>query len=139
MGESWNRASLRDVVTQGLKAFEEEHRDRFHIDGPDDLWLDATKCSRLTMVLHELATNAIKYGALSTNVGCVSVTWEVARDEQLTCVTIRWSESGGPPVEPPKQAGFGSLLIEKALEGEAGKARLEYNPGGLVCTIELVF
>jgi two-component system, chemotaxis family, CheB/CheR fusion protein len=138
-GQSWNQAALRDVVVQTLKAFEEKHRDRFHIDGPDDVWLDATKCSRLTMVLHELATNAIKYGALSNNAGHVSVSWEVSRDEQLTCVTIRWSEHGGPPVEPPKERGFGSLLIEKALAGEAGKAQLEFIPVGLVCTIEMLF
>jgi two-component sensor histidine kinase len=92
------------------------------------------------MVLHELATNAVKYGALSNEFGVVRLTWEVvgAEDAQDSeAVRLTWRELGGPLVAPPERKGFGSFLIERALQGGSGKAQLDYNPNGLVCTLKV--
>jgi two-component sensor histidine kinase len=89
------------------------------------------------MVLYELATNAVKYGALSNSRGRVSVTWDLTKDEQSSRATLHWQETGGPPVAPPKERGFGSLLIENALDGDSGKAELEFHPEGVVCNIQV--
>ena len=74
------------------------------------------------MVVHELATNAIKYGALSNGSGRVSVAWK--QHSQPNLVKLVWQESGGPKVSPPKQKGFGSHLIERAFGGQLGTAHV---------------
>jgi two-component sensor histidine kinase len=87
------------------------------------------------MALHELATNAVKYGALSNGAGRVSIAWE--RQCQANRVLLLWQESGGPKVYPPKQKGFGSHLIERAFAGELGGSELRFSPEGLFCTLEV--
>jgi two-component sensor histidine kinase len=87
--------------------------------------------------LHELATNATKYGALSNETGQVRVAWKTSRHGPAKSLRLCWKESGGPPVNPPKQKGFGSLLIERALQNQLGQARLDFDPDGLVCEIEI--
>jgi two-component sensor histidine kinase len=89
----------------------------------------------VAMVVHELATNAVKHGALSNRSGQVSVTWD--RLSQSGLVKFVWQENGGPEVSPPKQKGFGSHLIERAFGGQLGEARLLFNPSGLMCTLEI--
>ena len=89
------------------------------------------------MALHELATNAVKYGALSNGDGRVRVPWELERENGASRLIFRWQERGGPPVEPPKQKGFGSNLIERALQAGLGTTRLEFNPQGLACTLNI--
>ena len=135
-GENWNRAWLRDVIVEALRPFEDKHRDRFHIDGPDGVRLDADRSLRLTVVLHELATNAVKYGALSSGSGRVALTWALSDDGESRRALVRWQERGGPPVNPPLQRGFGSILIENALGGES-KAQLAFQREGIVCTLEV--
>jgi two-component system, chemotaxis family, CheB/CheR fusion protein len=135
--DNWHQAALIDLVGKALNAFQEKHRERFVIDGPGGIFLDAQKSSLLVMALHELATNAAKYGALSNETGRVRVVWETSRDGPAKSVRLSWQESGGPPVNPPQQKGFGSLLIERALQNELGQARLDFHPDGLVCTIEI--
>jgi two-component sensor histidine kinase len=87
------------------------------------------------MALHELATNAVKYGALSNDTGKVQISWIVedkGRDFQF-----RWSESGGPLVVVPRRRGFGSRLIEQGLSQDlAAQVRLEFEEEGVVCTIK---
>jgi two-component sensor histidine kinase len=84
------------------------------------------------MVLHELGTNAVKYGALSGADGRVEIDWTANGSLRL-----RWAESGGPPVVPPARRGFGSRLIERGLRHEiGGRVTLQFAPGGVVCTIE---
>ena len=89
----------------------------------------------VAMVLHELATNAVKYGALSNGGGCVNVAWEQLI--QPNRVKLIWRESGGPKVSPPKQKGFGSHLIERTFGGQLGTAQLVFSPQGLSCTLEV--
>jgi two-component sensor histidine kinase len=101
------------------------------------MFLDAHKSSMLVMALHELATNAVKYGALSNDKGQVRVTWEKLGNHPSARFQLSWKEIDGPPVGPPKQQGFGSLLIERAIQNHLGNARLEFDPQGVVCLIEM--
>ena len=134
--ERWNRTTLKSVVTQALEAFQEQHGDRILVRGPDEIWLNANRSLMLAMALHELATNAVKYGALSNGGGEVRVEWEI--DLEANRAKLFWHESGGPPVEPPKHRGFGSRLIGNALKGELDATKLDFNPHGVACTLEIV-
>jgi PAS domain S-box-containing protein len=135
--ENWNRASIRDVVREALHAFQETHRTRLFVEGPGDIWLNASKSSLLAMGLHELATNAVKYGALSNGQGHVRVHWERLRADGADKVRLQWSEAGGPSVAPPSKKGFGSLLVERALKNELGNAEIDFAPAGVLCKIEI--
>ena len=135
--ERWNRAALRDVVDRALKPFQQRHNARILVQGPDDVWVDAQKSSLLTMALHELATNAVKYGSLSNHYGIVRLQWEVLAEEDVQRARISWREIGGPLVIAPERKGFGSFLIERALQGGGGKTRLDFNPNGLTCLLEV--
>lgn len=87
----------------------------------------------LALTLHELATNAVKYGALSNADGHVSIDWQIAKDEGEDHLDLTWQEHGGPEVTPPTRKGFGSRMIERALAGTVrGKADVDYAPTGLV-------
>jgi PAS domain S-box-containing protein len=130
---SWSRAPLREVVVRGLAAFQESYAGRLAIDGPDDIWLDADKVLSLTLALHELATNAAKYGAWSNETGTVAVSWEMIAGGEAPSVRFIWRESGGPEVVPPERRGFGSRLVERTF-GEC--VRLDFNPEGVLCVFE---
>jgi two-component system, chemotaxis family, CheB/CheR fusion protein len=135
--ENWNRASMRDVVCRALDAFRGMQRNRFLLNGPDNVWLDASRSLLLAIAVHELATNAVKYGALSTGNGKVSVAWKYLENDGQRRAQLRWQESGGPPVKPPVNKGFGSHLLERAFEGGIGSAHLDYDPQGLACVLEM--
>ena len=136
--ERWNRAAVHEVVDRALRPFEAKHNARFLTKGPEDVWVDAQRASLLTMALHELATNAVKYGALSNGYGVVSLGWEVTGEEDAQSVRLTWRELGGPLVLPPERKGFGSFLIERALQGSGGGgAKLDFNPNGLICSLEV--
>ena len=86
------------------------------------------------MVLHELTTNAVKYGALSVPSGRLRVEW--SRGD--THLVIHWSETDGPPVEPPRRQGFGTRVVNRIIQSELeGKLRFEWNPAGLACEITI--
>jgi two-component sensor histidine kinase len=89
------------------------------------------------MVLHELMTNAIKYGALSTKAGVVKVAWDVDMTPGNKVLTIDWREEGGPKAGPPSRKGFGSRLIESSVKELRGGADLHFEPGGLNATLRL--
>ena len=133
--ETWQSASLCAIVTRVLEPFQEKLHERITITGPTDLWLESTKSIIVAMALHELATNAVKYGALSNGEGLVSIAWD--RQCQANRVKLVWQESGGPTVCPPKQRGFGSHLIERAFAGQLGESELKFNPEGLSCSLEI--
>jgi two-component sensor histidine kinase len=133
--ETWERAALSVVVNRALEPFQQMHRERITVDGPSQLWLDASKVVMVAMMIHELATNAVKHGALSNGSGRVSITW--TRTSEPDLVKMTWQEAGGPEVRPPKTKGFGSHLIERAFGGQLGAAQLVFNPAGLTCTLEI--
>jgi len=127
--KNWDTASIADVATAALAPFVPE--DRRDIEGPDVAVLPQTAVG-LALALHELATNASKYGALSTESGRISVCWKIV-DDQLQ---MEWREKGGPPVSPPKHRGFGSRMIERTLAAEfGGKVELLFRPEGVTCTV----
>jgi two-component system, chemotaxis family, CheB/CheR fusion protein len=135
--DNWQQAPLADLVGRALDPFQEKHRERFLIDGPDGIFLDAQKSSLLVMALHELATNAVKYGALSNEKGQVRVAWEILLSDAPKRCRLHWKENGGPLVKQPKHKGFGSLLLERALQYNLGQAQLDFDPQGLVCSIQI--
>jgi PAS domain S-box-containing protein len=128
MTKEWDRAPLLDILDRALSPFAKE---RFRIEGGKGVFLDAGNALSLTMALHELATNAVKYGSLSQEGGQVDVTANV-QDRSLR---LTWTETGGPPVSPPTRQGFGSRLIKSNFRN--GKVRLDFAPTGLVCTLEI--
>lgn len=135
--EQWSGAALADVVHQGLticNGGEPGAARRLAVSGPD-LRVNAAPTVSLVMVLHELATNAIKYGALSGAAGSVSITWTQGADGM---VALEWREQGGPPVLPPARSGFGSRLIRDAVTRQlGGQVALDYAPDGLVVRLVL--
>ncbi len=133
--ESWDGASLRDVVAACVEAHGGADGGRIGIDGPD-LRLAPRVALALALCLQELATNATRHGSLSAPGGRVDVTWGLVPGDGPRRFVLRWEESGGAPVEPPSRRGFGTKLIERSLAHEFGEdARLEFAPGGVVCVI----
>ncbi|MGH6795521.1 MAG: sensor histidine kinase [Methylocella sp.] len=129
--ENWEGADLREIVAQGILPYESDNAERFEINGPS-VRLSAQAALAISMALHELATNAVKYGALSDEKGHVEITWETAGRQWR----IEWSESGGPPIIAPREKGFGSRLIERGLAQElGGKTRIEFRPARVFCEI----
>jgi two-component sensor histidine kinase len=99
--------------------------------------LTARQSLALALALHELATNAAKYGALSNDTGRVRIAWRVGPGEGCRSLRLEWREVDGPPVTAPDRKGFGSRLIEQSLAAEfAGEVTMTYHPTGLVCLIE---
>ena len=132
--ESWEGAELHDIVAGAISAHGGPNR--FVIKGPP-VWLTPALSLSLALALHELATNAAKYGALSNENGSVAISWEVADPLGEPRLTLRWAERGGPPVQPPTRQGFGSRLIQRSLSAEiGGTATVDYAPQGLVCVMQ---
>lgn len=107
--------------------------DRIRIAGPE-IRMATADCEILALVMHELMTNALKYGALSTAAGTVEITWSQDRGSAITVV---WSEAGGPPVVPPTRRGYGTSFVERALRGRTGSAALDFAPTGLRAVLTL--
>lgn len=128
----WTSASLRAVVSAALAPFRSE---RIDLVGPE-LPIGPRRALSLALAVNELGTNSLKYGALSTDVGQVSIRWwrEEAGDE--TRLVWVWQERGGPPVMPPSRRGFGRFLLERVLAADFdGQVRIEFAPDGIVCSM----
>jgi PAS domain S-box-containing protein len=133
-GSSWHKASLSELVATSVEPF---GPDQFEIKGPD-CDVHPKVAVSLSMVLHELGTNALKYGALSEHAGSVSIRWRCEASESGTLLDMIWDERGGPPVVQPTRKGFGSRLIERQLRLEfGGTAKLDFRETGLVCRMHL--
>jgi len=91
------------------------------------------------MVLHELATNAVKYGALSNLTGTVTIAWERQNGDNVDFLKLRWVETGGPEVSSPDRKGFGSRMISRALRGEGCGAEFDFRPEGLCVQLRFTF
>ncbi|RAK52592.1 PAS domain-containing sensor histidine kinase [Phenylobacterium deserti] len=125
---AWLGANLQDVLAQELGAFAE----RVVLDGPA-VQLNSTQALAMGLITHELASNAVKYGALGGPEGMVSVVWRVEEGR----LKLAWREQGGPQVKAPSRMGFGSRLISRLSRGDLhGEARMDYHPDGLRMELE---
>jgi two-component sensor histidine kinase len=132
--QQWGGALLHDLINAQLSAFGTE---RVICNG-DPMMLRAEAVQNVALALHELATNASKYGALSVPGGKVTISWAMERtDGSERILRLTWQESGGPPVSPPKQKGFGCFVLERVTINALGEGGLEFNPAGLIwtCTV----
>jgi PAS domain S-box-containing protein len=127
----WIGAELSAIATQELAPYSAKEDSRIRVDGPAVL-LEPNTAQAIAMALHELATNASKYGALSGSKGQVDLKWS---HEPGGPLLLRWTEIGGPPVQPPTHKGFGSRVIEGMTGQLKGKAVFNWRPEGLICEI----
>lgn len=131
---SLGTALMEDIVQRELHGFS----DRISIEGPRVL-LKPSVAQGFALVVHELATNAAKYGALKAPGGQVSVSWSVEDNASEPSLLFRWQERGGPTVTQPKQRGFGSVLLQHAVGASAGPPRFEYAPEGFSYEVKASF
>lgn len=132
--ENWEGAELHEIASRLVDLH--GGAARFELSGPA-IRLSPKTALSLSMALHELATNAMKYGALSTPEGRVRIAWDLASAPGAARLDLTWTETGGPPVTPPATRGFGSRLIERGLAAElSGSAAIDYRPTGVVCRIQ---
>jgi len=131
---TWTEASVRLLLETELAPYR-DGEGKITLTGPD-LSIDGQLAVALALVLHELATNAAKYGALSTSAGLLRVDWRVSPGT-TSGLELIWEERGGPPVRPPTRRGFGSQLITHSLGPHGGEATTTYAPQGFSCTISL--
>jgi PAS domain S-box-containing protein len=129
----WIGAELSEIATQELSPYSGAHQERVIIDGPPIL-LEPSVAQAIAITLHELATNAAKYGALSQSDGRLHLQWWDLVDGQLR---LCWTETGGSAVEAPTRAGVGTRIIEAMIGPLKGKAHFDWREDGLVCDIAL--
>jgi len=130
----WTGAELDSLVKQELAAYCQEDETRARIDGPTVL-LEPNTAQTIAVTLHELATNAAKYGALSVPEGRVQVEWSRAADCRLV---LRWVETGGPPVKPPRRKGFGTRVMHNMIQGQMnGEMRFDWRAEGFICEVAI--
>ncbi|WP_235535092.1 PAS domain-containing protein [Sphingomonas sp. Leaf339] len=129
-------AAIGDIVSGVMAPFDDAKGRRLTMDGPN-VKLEPRIALAFSMALHELATNASKYGALSIAGGHVTIAWHICSNATGRRLTFRWQETGGPPVVTPTHTGFGSRMIERVLAQHIrGKARVDYRPDGVVFEID---
>ena len=132
---NWEGAGLGEVVRAALRPFDDARESRFAVHGAE-VQLSPSTALAVAMALHELGTNAAKYGALSMPRGRVALSWAPVEGRQT--VRLEWREQGGPPVQPPSHAGFGSRLLQSGLAADLGeKTRLDFDPAGLSAVFEV--
>lgn len=129
----WAGAELDSLATQELSPYCGGTEGRVRIDGPPVL--EPNRAQTVAISLHELATNAAKYGLLSAAGGHVEITWSRTTDGRLS---LRWIESGGPPVTPPTRRGSGTRILEDMVAYQlGGDVRFDWRDQGLTCEITL--
>jgi PAS domain S-box-containing protein len=129
----WIGAELSKIAEQELAPYAAIGEARVRIDGPEVL-LSPNVAQALAVTMHELATNAAKYGSLSLGAGRIELTWSHATDGKLL---LRWAEKGGPTVTEPTRRGFGGRIIDQMIGQLDGKATFSWHPEGLICAINL--
>ncbi len=137
--ENWKGAGLHDLIDTSLEPFAVSNGrlERFTVEG-DNLQVPPKTALALGVAFHELATNALKYGAFSNDGGTVSVNWRIETSPSGKRLVLHWREKDGPEVTPPSRKGFGSQVIERGLAHELdGEVRVDYPPAGVVCTINV--
>ncbi len=139
--DDWNGASLVEIVEHEMSPWRhhdsEANSRRIQTSG-EDVTLRPKEALALSMALHELTTNAAKYGALSNTQGRVAITWSTRAVEQCSWLTLQWIEHDGPTVKPPTHSGFGSRLIREGVAYElGGEVKLEFPTSGVTCNIDI--
>ncbi|WP_421739676.1 sensor histidine kinase [Caulobacter sp.] len=136
--QTWSGADLGTIVRQAVAPHDHPGEHRFAIDGPL-VWLSPQQAVAMALALHELATNALKYGSLSVDGGQVELNWNLAHNQLgARHVSLLWREHGGPPVTPPAHTGFGTRLIARTFgQDSGGQARIDYLPQGVQCVMQL--
>jgi PAS domain S-box-containing protein len=137
--ENWESAGLLDLIKEALEPFgiANGRAERFVIAG-SNIRLPPKVTLTLGVAFHELATNAVKYGAFSNETGSISIRWAIEPAPEGDRIILHWRESDGPRVTPPSRKGFGSQVVERGLAHELeGSAHLDYQMNGLICTINI--
>jgi two-component sensor histidine kinase len=133
--EKWQGSDLQDVIGRVMQPYLLNNPARMRMFGPH-VPLSPRFAVVLSMIVHEIATNAAKYGALSNDTGTVTVDWEIITAEGKPKLRLIWTEAGGPPVAAPEHRGFGSQLIERSARDQlGGEATVDFLPGGVVYTV----
>ena len=128
----WQGATVRSLIEEELAPFQNDKHSNLRMSGIDVLLSPAAALS-FALVVHELTSNAAKYGALSTPAGHISIDWHYQIDGALE---LAWKERNGPPVTPPSRRGFGSVIIERSIRYELqGRSTLRFDPDGVVCIL----
>jgi len=131
--EKWQGSGLQDVAGRVLQPY--SLGDRIRMSGPK-VPLSPRQAVVLSMIVHEIATNATKYGALSNETGTVTLDWTVVEEDPLRKLRLTWTETGGPHVTAPVQRGFGSRLIERSARDQlGGEATVDFLPRGVIYTV----
>jgi two-component sensor histidine kinase len=133
--ERWQGSELQNVVSRVLQPYLLNNPERLKMSGPQ-VPLPPRPAVVLSMIVHEIATNAAKYGALSNETGTVRLDWEIVTETGKPRLRLIWAEAGGPPVTAPVQRGFGSRLIERSARDQlGGEATVDFLPRGVVYTV----
>jgi PAS domain S-box-containing protein len=137
VNQNWAGAPLDELIRRQVEPFVETNRANLAISGPDII-ITAKAAQTIGLALHELATNSMKYGALSTPKGKVSIDWEFHQTgEEPQRLRLKWEEHNGPPVTPPTRQGFGHFVIDRmATQSLAAKVDIDFRPEGLVWVID---
>jgi len=126
--QNWKGAELHVLITDVFRHLGVD--ERVHLDGPE-LAIGPNTVTSLSMVVHELATNALKFGSLAVEGGTLALSWQIdATDEALPLLRFLWQESGGPPVTPAGRTGMGTRIVQAGLGG-GGETRVEFLESGL--------
>ena len=127
----WQGANLRQIVDEEMAPYRADHRERVLAEGPAAMLLPAT-AQAVALALHELATNAAKYGGLSTETGKLKLTWSIGKD----ALELEWQETGGPEAKPPSSLGFGLSIVRSSIEAQfRGGVSYDWRPEGLCCRL----
>ena len=133
--EKWQSSALSDIIGRVLEPYALNDPDRVRMFGPP-VTLSPRRAVIISMIIHEIATNAAKYGALSNENGTVRLDWEILAEKHQPKLRLIWAETGGPPVTTPVKRGFGSQLIERSARDQlGGEATVDFLPRGVVYTI----
>jgi len=130
--EYWGPVSMARIIADAVAP----HGNGFDLEGPD-LPLAPKTAISLALAIHELATNAVKHGALSSAEGRVSIRWSHDESAEGPRLKLTWAERGGPPVSVPTRRGFGTRMIERGLAAElGGSVKIDFVPSGLICRVD---
>lgn len=137
VNQNWAGAPLNELIRRQVDSFVEANRANLAISGPD-LMVSAKAAQAIGLALHELATNSMKYGALSTSKGKVSIDWEFHHDgDAPERIRLKWEDHDGPPVKPPTRKGFGHFVIDRmATQSLNAKVTIDFRPEGLIWILD---